>query len=60
LPQGIPSHDTFNRVFALIDANQFQQSFISWMQAVQQHPGQQVVPTLAVRSLPVGLRVSAG
>ncbi len=30
LPAGIPSHDTFNRVICLIDAGQFQQSFVDW------------------------------
>ena len=31
LPGGIPSHDTFNRVICMIDATEFQQSFINWM-----------------------------
>lgn len=31
LPGGIPSHDTFNRVLCIIDAEQFQQSFINWI-----------------------------
>ncbi len=30
-PGGIPSHDTFNRVLCLIDANEFQQSFVDWV-----------------------------
>ncbi len=30
-PGGIPSHDTFNRVLCIIDADQFQQSFINWI-----------------------------
>jgi predicted transposase YbfD/YdcC len=34
LPNGIPSHDTFNRVFASLDPQQFQACFGSWMQAV--------------------------
>jgi len=28
LPHGIPSHDTFGRVFALLDAEQFQARFV--------------------------------
>jgi predicted transposase YbfD/YdcC len=31
LPGGIPSHDTFNRILCIIDASQFQQSFIDWV-----------------------------
>jgi predicted transposase YbfD/YdcC len=34
LPEGIPSHDTFNRVFRLLDPVQFQACFLSWMPAV--------------------------
>lgn len=34
LPNGIPSHDTFKRVFELIDAEAFQQRFMGWVQAV--------------------------
>jgi predicted transposase YbfD/YdcC len=35
LPHGIPSHDTFNRVFAALDPIQFQQCFQAWMEAVR-------------------------
>ncbi len=31
LPHGIPSHDTFNRVFNCLDPREFQQSFSSWI-----------------------------
>jgi predicted transposase YbfD/YdcC len=31
LPQGIPSHDTFGRVFAALNAKQFEACFIRWM-----------------------------
>jgi predicted transposase YbfD/YdcC len=34
LPNGIPSHDTFARVFALLSPAAFQQRFVQWMQAV--------------------------
>ncbi|MBI2863438.1 MAG: ISAs1 family transposase, partial [Chloroflexi bacterium] len=34
LPHGIPSHDTFNRVFAALDPSQFRSCFVNWMQAV--------------------------
>jgi len=36
LPNGIPSHDTFGRVFARINPEQFQRSFLLWVQAIQQ------------------------
>ena len=31
LPNGIPSHDTFNRVFSAIDSEQFEACFIRWI-----------------------------
>jgi predicted transposase YbfD/YdcC len=34
LPNGIPSHDTFSRVFARIEPQQFQESFLSWVNAI--------------------------
>ena len=33
---GIPSHDTFSRVFTLIDAEQFQRSFRNRIAAVEE------------------------
>ena len=43
LPNGIPSHDTFGRVFARIDAEEFQQSFTEWVQAVNEITKGQVI-----------------
>ena len=34
LPNGIPSHDTFGRVFARLNPKHFHQCFLSWTQAV--------------------------
>src|SRR5579872_6132518 len=36
LPNGIPSHDTFGRVFARIDPQQFEASFVQWVQGISQ------------------------
>lgn len=36
LPNGIPSHDTFWRVFRLLDAEAFAECFSKWMSAVCQ------------------------
>lgn len=44
LPHGIPSHDTFRRVFAMLDAEQFQSCFIDWIRAVYKITQGQVVP----------------
>jgi len=43
LPNGIPSHDTFGRVFAKLDPKQFGRCFMSWMEAVQEATRGQVV-----------------
>jgi predicted transposase YbfD/YdcC len=34
LPNGIPSHDTFRRVFTLIDPDAFERCFLGWVRAV--------------------------
>jgi hypothetical protein len=36
LPHGIPSHDTFGRVFSLISPEAFEQAFLSWTQDICQ------------------------
>ncbi len=43
LPNGIPSHDTFTRVFARLDLQQFQACFVRWMRAVSEGIGGQVI-----------------
>lgn len=34
LPNGVPSHDTFWRVFRALDSLQFEQCFLSWVQSL--------------------------
>ena len=43
LPGGIPSHDTFGRVFSLLKAKEFQTSFSQWIQSVVQTTKGQVI-----------------
>lgn len=43
LPKGIPSHDTFGRVFALIDPDEFRRRFMAWVQAINELTQGQVV-----------------
>jgi predicted transposase YbfD/YdcC len=43
LPNGIPSHDTFGRVFGRLKAEQFQQCFLAWIQAVSELTHGQVI-----------------
>jgi predicted transposase YbfD/YdcC len=43
LPNGIPSADTFERVFAQIDPHQFQAGFISWVAAISHLTAGEVV-----------------
>jgi len=35
LPNGIPAHDTFRRVFGMLDPKQFSTSLFQWTQAIQ-------------------------
>ena len=43
LPNGIPSHDTFGRIFARLDPVQFEACFTEWVQAVNEVMQGQVV-----------------
>ncbi len=43
LPNGIPSHDTFNRVFQAIDPKEFSECFIRWTQFLHSALGDEIV-----------------
>jgi predicted transposase YbfD/YdcC len=43
LPNGIPSHDTFGRVFGLLNAAAFEACFLEWVQAVNEITSGQVI-----------------
>lgn len=36
LPNGIPSHDTFSRVFGMVDPKQFEMCFMNWIKEVRE------------------------
>lgn len=44
LPNGIPSDDTFNRVFSSIDSGQFENCFIDWVSSLVNLTGGEVIP----------------
>jgi len=35
LPNGIPSHDTIGRVFRMVNPEEFQRSFLAWIETIQ-------------------------
>jgi predicted transposase YbfD/YdcC len=43
LRNGIPSHDTFNRVFQALDPRQFLECFLGWTQSLRQAIPQEIV-----------------
>jgi len=43
LPNGIPSHDTFNRVFAALDPTHFLECFLRWTQSLRKAIAQEIV-----------------
>lgn len=43
LPGGIPSHDTFNRVFSLLDPAELEKSFLSWVRSMAKLTAGEVV-----------------
>jgi predicted transposase YbfD/YdcC len=52
LPNGIPSHDTFGRIFAAVDPLAFQHSFTSWINSV--------CATLGLCHIPIDGKASRG
>ena len=43
LPNGVPSHDTFGRVFAAINPEEFEKGFMEWVQAINELTQGQVI-----------------
>jgi len=43
LPEGIPSHDTFNRVFSLLDPKELETGFLQWTRSVAELTAGEVV-----------------
>jgi predicted transposase YbfD/YdcC len=43
LPSGIPSHDTFNRVFAALDPEQLEKGFVAWVSSIAKLTAGEVV-----------------
>ena len=43
LPHGIPSHDTFGRVFAVLDPIELQNSFLGWIGSITEKLGLELI-----------------
>ena len=44
LPHGIPSHDTFGRVFAMLCPKEFESCFLSWIRSVSEITKGEIIP----------------
>lgn len=43
LPNGIPSHDTFNRVFSNIDSDLFEACFVKWVSSISELKPREII-----------------
>jgi predicted transposase YbfD/YdcC len=43
LPNGIPSHDTFNRFFSILDGDEFEKCFLEWIKSLQKSTNGEIV-----------------
>lgn len=43
LPNGIPSHDTFNRIFSVLDPDELGRCFLAWTQSVSRFTAGEVI-----------------
>lgn len=43
LPNGIPSHDTFNRVYKLLDSQMFEQCFLKWIESIFEKTSEEII-----------------
>jgi len=43
LSEGVPSHDTFNRVFSAIDPDEFENVFLKWIKSIQKETDDEIV-----------------
>ena len=43
LPNGIPSHDTFGRIFARLDPGRFMECFVEWTQGLREAVDEEIV-----------------
>ena len=49
LPYGIPSHDTFGRVFGRLDPQELQNSFLGWVNSISEKLGVSLIHTSRIR-----------
>ena len=51
LPHRIPAHDTFGRIFAWLDPQEFMQGFACWVQALQERLPVATAPEHPIRAI---------
>ena len=59
LPNGIPCHDTFSRLFSAIPTQSFQESFLTWLKAIIQLFPENIIP-IDGKSIRASKRLKSG
>ena len=57
LPNGIPSHDTFGRVFSLINPKEFEECFCEWIASLTINVSKEIIAIDEIEAIPRLLKI---